>query len=111
MARGLMVVGPQGFNMARFELLQLIGFLIGAAIITLLLTRIAKWLFQKALAPLASSLMAFFVVGVTTLVLGSRSLGFATTLLFYMPWLLLWVLIDVYRARRSLQKRDESREA
>jgi len=77
----------------------LIGQLIGALIITFALTRLVKWALGKKVDANTKAFLAFTIVVLFALGLASHTMGFWEAFLTYVPALLIWLLMDLIRAR------------
>lgn len=75
--------------------------LLGALLITYLLTRAINAIAKKKTNPTRAALIAFFVVAALALLLTSFTMGISKGFILYIPCLVLWLIIDIVKARKS----------
>ncbi len=75
--------------------------LLGALLITYILTRAINSIAKKRTNPTKAALIAFLVVAAIALLITSVTMGIGKGFLIYVPCLVLWLIIDVVRARKT----------
>lgn len=79
----------------------MLGALTGALLITLLLTRVVGALARKKTEARTAAFVAFGVVLALTLGIGSMTMGLRAASVTYLPFLMLWLVVDLLRAWKS----------
>jgi hypothetical protein len=74
--------------------------LIGALLITYILTRAVNSIAKKRTNPAKAALITFLVVATVALGVTSLTVGVGKGLIMYIPCLLLWLIVDVVRAKK-----------
>ncbi|MCK4224701.1 MAG: hypothetical protein KAX39_05945 [candidate division Zixibacteria bacterium] len=85
---------------------SLIGELIGALLITYVLTRSIRKLGEKKLTKRNSAVVAFLVVLALVLVITPFTFGLFHGLALYLPCLTLWLIIDLFKATKRQPPKD-----
>ncbi len=75
--------------------------LIGALIITYILTRAVNSMAKKRTNPKKAALIAFFILAVVALLVTSFTMGIGKGFIIYIPCLMLWLIIDLVRAKKT----------
>lgn len=78
-----------------------VGQIMGAVVLTYLLTRAVKYLAKKGTSHIVAALIAFFVVGAISLTITSFTMGIGRGFIIYIPCLVLWLIIDIVRAQKA----------
>ena len=74
---------------------------IGALLITFLLTRVTNSLFRKAATYRTAAIISFVIFASLALLIGgTRMVPLRPMFFFYIPSLILWLLIDLHRASK-----------
>jgi hypothetical protein len=81
------------------------GAYVGGLLITFLVTRLVQNMLRRRVGPTLAAIWAFCVVAILSLVVNSLTTGPAEGLsrfaLVYLPCLLVWLGVDLYRLRAS----------
>lgn len=86
-------------------LFRAIAEILGALTGTYLLTRaIIKSEAKRGISPTQAALSAFFVVAALALIITTITMGVGKGFILYIPWLVLWLIIDLVRAKVSKKK-------
>lgn len=88
-------------------MIGLFGFIIGALLITYLLTRLLNWIFRKIMNKKSSAILSFLVALILCFLLRSPSLKIEYIYYIYLPGLFIWLILDLKRASKKIQK-DEA---
>lgn len=85
---------------------RLLGELIGGALITRALTLLVRW-WLKSIDAQVAAMVAFLAVSGLAILLYVGLVGhpFASFVRVYLPWLILWLLVDLYRGRKGGQNK------
>ena len=81
----------------------LIGPIIGALLITFILTRIVQAIFIKKHGYLVSSIIAFILVSIFALVVASINMGISQTIIIYIPSLLICLGYDIRQNKKKVK--------
>ena len=74
-----------------------LGAIIGALIITWLVTRIINKILKNKLKEKKAIIISFFISTILILIIGSINFGIVKSFFIYVPFLLLWLTIDLMR--------------
>lgn len=72
---------------------------LSAFIITFLPTRLANKLFDRTMSPIKSAFFSFLSVAVVLLAISSQTMGIWLGFITYIPCLVIFLLIDIYKAK------------
>jgi hypothetical protein len=86
------------------SIIALLGQYTGALIITFLLTRGANWLLKKTADKKKVAFLSFAIISLICLLLGSTSLNFGKAFALYIPCTVLWLIIDLNKARKPVKE-------
>ena len=75
--------------------------LVGALIITYILTRAVNSMAKKRTNPTKAALITFFIVAAVALLLTSFTMSIGKGFIIYIPCLMLWLIIDLVRAKKT----------
>lgn len=79
-----------------------LGSLLGALLITFILTRFVNSVAQEKTNPKNAALIAFFVVAGIILLITSFTMKIGEGIIIYIPCLILWLIRDLRRARNNV---------
>jgi|WetSurMetagenome_2_1015567.scaffolds.fasta_scaffold674566_2 hypothetical protein len=82
-------------------IIRIAGQFFGALLITFILTRLTNKFFRGKYGYKRAAIISFFLVAVLALTIGSYTMGFVESLIFYVPCLLVWLIMDLIASRKT----------
>jgi len=83
-----------------------IAFYLGAAIATLGFFHIIYWFPLRKMERNDAARLSFLISSILCFILGKK-IGFRAVLKIYIPWLVLWFVLELFRLKRMERKNNE----